>query len=81
VLNFLHNDSLCSTSFERLSGTNSEVSKQCGLAISALAIEVFTDQVSGFLICREENVMGSDMPNGEESVTPVPDRSAVYLEA
>jgi len=81
VLNLLHDDSLCRSGFERFCRTNSEVSEQCGLAISALAIEVFTDQIRGFLVCREENMMGSDMPNCEESVPPIQDGPAMYLEA
>jgi hypothetical protein len=81
VENLLHDDSLCGSNLERLSRTNNEVSEQCGLAIPALAIEVSTDQIGGFLICWEENVMRSDMPDREESVPPAPNRSAVYLKA
>jgi len=77
----LHDDRLCGSNLERLSWTDSEVGEQCGLAITALAIEVFADQIGGFLVCREEDVMSPNVPDGEESVPTVPDSSAVKLEA
>lgn len=81
VHHLLDDDSLRGSRFERLSRTNGEVSEQCRLAISTFAIEVFADQIGGFPIGRGENVMGANMPDCEETVSPIPDCPSVDLEA
>lgn len=81
MLDFFHSNGLRRSTFVRFYWTNGEISKQCGLSISARAIEILTDQVNRFFVRRGEDVMSTDVPYREKTIASVPDCSAMNLEA
>jgi hypothetical protein len=81
VLYFLYDDVLGCPLNVLLSWADSEISKESGLNITVLAIEILTNQIGRLLIDWRKNVMRSDVPDGEETIPSIPNRPTVNFAA